>query len=390
MRILFVTDARSPIARNWLRYWPEQGHEVFVVSTFPAEPVPGVAGFAVTPIALSGLAGRRQAESAPGKRRSAPGGARLIAVRTALRHLAGPLTLPAAAGRLRHLVKDWQPDLVHALRIPFEGMLAAAAVRDLNVPLLLSVWGNDFTLHAPANPLMARATRQALARADALHADCQRDVRLAREWGWPAGRPSIVLPGNGGLDLDVFHPAAEPPAAPVVVNPRGFRAYVRNDTFFRAIPLVLDRRPDARFWCVAMQGESAAEGWINRLRIRHAVRLLPHMPRPRLAEVFRQAQVTVSPSVHDGTPNSLLESIACGCAPVAGDLESIREWIDPGRNGLLINPADPRALAEAILRALEDEAWRREAQDYNQKMLRERAEYTACMQQAAAFYHRLV
>ncbi len=387
MRILFVADARSPIARSWLRYWPQRGYEMLVVSTAPSEPPPGAADFAVIPVALSAL-GRRK-RSGTGKV-APPGGARWIGFRKRLRHWAGPLTLPAAAGRLRELVRRWQPDLVHALRIPFEGMLAAEALRGLDVPLLLSVWGNDFTLHAPANPLMARATRRALARADALHADCRRDVRLAGEWGWPAGRPSIVLPGNGGLDLDVFHPPSQPAAAPVVVNPRGFRAYVRNDTFFRAIPLVLDERPETRFLCAAMQGEAAAEAWLDRLHIRQAVQLLPHMPRPQLAQVFRQAWVTVSPSVHDGTPNSLLESMACGCVPVAGDLESIREWIADGENGRLVDPGDPQALAAAIVQALNDETWRRQAAAHNWRMLQERAEYSACMAQAEAFYRSLV
>ena len=35
--------------------------------------------------------------------------------------------------------------------------------------------------------------------------------------------------------------------------------------------------------------------------------------------------------MHDGTPNTLLEGMACGCLPVAGDLDSIREWLKPGQ-----------------------------------------------------------
>jgi glycosyltransferase involved in cell wall biosynthesis len=58
------------------------------------------------------------------------------------------------------------------------------------------------------------------------------------------------------------------------------------------------------------------------------------------ADVFRGAQIVVSPSIHDGTPNSLLEAMACGCFPVAGDLESIREWITHGQNGLLFDAND--------------------------------------------------
>ncbi len=48
-------------------------------------------------------------------------------LRTALRQWLGPLTLPGAARQLRLLIDQVQPDLVHAMRIPYEGMLAALA-----------------------------------------------------------------------------------------------------------------------------------------------------------------------------------------------------------------------------------------------------------------------
>lgn len=44
-----------------------------------------------------------------------------------------------------------------------------------------------------------------------------------------------------------------------------------------------------------------------------------------MAYLFRLADVTVSLSEDDGTPNTLLEAVACGCFPIAGDIESVRE-----------------------------------------------------------------
>jgi glycosyltransferase involved in cell wall biosynthesis len=98
-----------------------------------------------------------------------------------------------------------------------------------------------------------------------------------------------------------------------------------------------------------------------------------------MAELFRRSQVAVSPSTHDGTPNTLLEAMACGCFPVAGDLESLREWITPGDNGLLVDPGDPRALADAILLALEQPDLRLRARERNLRLIAERAEYKKVM-----------
>jgi glycosyltransferase involved in cell wall biosynthesis len=380
MRLLFVADGRSPIAIQWLRHFAERGDQVHLVSTFACEPDFPVQSFDVVPVAFSGV-----------KRQTSPPGsasARTLGLRTVVRQWLGPLTVFRAARRLRILINEIRPDLVHAMRIPFEGMLAADAYT--GVPLIVSTWGNDFTLHASSTPLMKQYTRWTMSVADALHADCQRDVRLAREWGFGAGKPALVMPGNGGIRSDVFYPPRTPVTVPVVVNPRGFRAYVRNDAFFKAIPLVLVKRSDARFVCSSMHGERQAMQWIKDLKIEHAVQLNPPVSHSQMGEIFRSAQVVVSPGVHDGTPNSLIEGMACGCFPIAGDLESLREWITPGRNGLLVDPTDPHALAEAILNALEHEDLRREAAGLNAEIISARAEFQRNMVKAGEFYEKVI
>jgi glycosyltransferase involved in cell wall biosynthesis len=176
----------------------------------------------------------------------------------------------------------------------------------------------------------------------------------------------------------------------VVINPRGIRAYVRNDTFFKAARLVLERIPGVRFICPGMAEEGQARKWIAEARIENAVTLLSKVSLEQMGELFRQAQAAVSVTMHDGTPNSLLEAMACGCYPVAGDLESLREWISPGSNGSLVNPGDPTALAEALVDALQDPELRARAADQNGQRIQERASYPQCMADAERFYRSLL
>jgi len=327
----------------------------------------------------------------------------MIDLRSFLRHWLGPLTIPRAAKRMRERVQAVQPDLVHAMRIPFEAILATAA--SPSAPPLISVWGNDFTLHAPSTPWMGWLTRRALAYADGLHVDCQRDLNLAYDLGFSREQPKIVLPGGGGVRPEIFHPGAPdlttlddrlavvldgiPREAPVVINPRGFRAYVRNDTFFQAVPRILEVHPKTVFLCPSMAGQAQAKRWIEQLGIGKAVRLLPMLSPLEMAATFQRAQVTVSPTEHDGTPNTLLEAMACGCFPVAGDLESIREWIDDGVNGLLVDPGDPDALARSVNRALTDSDMRAQAVKLNSRLIAQRATYANVMDEAEAFYRKM-
>jgi len=384
MKILFVADGRSPISQNWIRYFAERGDEVFLASTFACDVDFPIERLEFTPVAFSAV---KKQGSSPGRNSS-----RALGLRTLIRQWIGPVTIARSAQKLRAFIREVQPDIIHALRVPYEGMLAASALEGLasRPPFLVSIWGNDFTLHAPSTPLMGYYTRKTMKAADALHADCARDIRLAQTWGLGVDQPTLVTPGNGGIRVEVFYPPKESVKNPVIINPRGFRAYVKNEAFFKSIPLVLDKRSDARFVCSSMQGEPQVLQWMKELNIEHAVQLNPPLSHAQMGDVFRAAQVVVSPSIHDGTPNSLLEGMACGCFPVAGDLESIREWITHGQNGLLVNPNNPQAIADAILIALEREDLRREAAGLNAKIISARGEYTQNMKLVGEFYELVI
>ncbi len=397
MRLAFVADGRSPHARSWLGLFIARGHEVHLISTFRCEPPAGLATYTHIPVALSRFTRDLHGGEAPG---GAPG----IQLRALLRHWLGPLTIPAAARRLRQSLTSIDPAIVHALRVPFEGMLAAAA--QPAQPLVMSVWGNDFTLHAGSTPFMAASTRKALRRADGLHTDCARDARLARAWGFAPARPVMILPGSGGVDRSIFHPGQPElrlldqklgsilgsiqPQAPVVVNPRGFRAYVRNDTFFKAIPQILREEPGTIVLCPAMAGIQAAETWVKDLGVQNSVYLLPRLGPADLAAIYQRSWIMVSPSEHDGTPNTFLEALACGCYPVVSDLESLREWVTHGENGTLTSASDPDILGGDIVQAIRNPALREQARVTNLALIERRASRQVSAERAEAFYQDLL
>ena len=401
MHILIVADGRSPITARWVQGLLALNHRVTLVSTYPCAPLEGAEATHVVPVAFAELAGSQVSNILPASVKQ-PGAGRRVRARarsflTGFRYLLGPFSLNAYRLPFLNIIQQAKPDLVHALRIPFEGMLASFTPTD--IPLLVSIWGNDLTLHAGRSAAMTRTTRRTLQRADGLLADAQRDLRLGGLWGFDTRKPSLAVPGGGGIDfMQMNRPHPErtspvfeqfPQGVPLVINPRGFRpGSVRNDVFFQSIPLVLQRQPEARFICTAMAGQPEAFRWINRLKIRPYIFSLPYVPQVQLWELFRRAAITVSISAHDGTPNSLLEAMAFGCFPVAGDIESIREWITPGVNGLLVEPYKPQALAEAVLQALEHPELRARAADVNRNLIRQRADVTLVRAQLQVFLER--
>ncbi|MEB3174535.1 MAG: glycosyltransferase family 4 protein [Cyanobacteriota bacterium] len=60
----------------------------------------------------------------------------------------------------------------------------------------------------------------------------------------------------------------------------------------------------------------------------------------------------------DGIPVALMEAMAAGVCVVAGDLPTIRELIDSGKNGILIPPNDIDALADCLENLVKDPQFR--------------------------------
>ncbi len=354
----------------------------------------------IFPVAFAALSGSqvdsgKAASANPSKVRSLVG--RFRSLLMSGRYALGPATIPFYEKKYLNFLERSDPDLVHGMRIPFEGMLATCT--PANIPLAISIWGNDLTFHTQGSSSMAKHTRMVLTRADALLADAHRDIRLGTEWGFREGKPNLVVPGGGGIDLAEIADALKKPdpfpemlplGRQLVVNPRGLRpGSVRNDTFFQSIPLVLQKAPETLFACAGMQEQKEALDWVDRLGIAENVRLLPFLPQQQLWKLFQRALVTVSVSQHDGTPNSLLEAMAIGCLPVVGDIESTREWVEDGRNGFVVDPGDPAALAEAILKGLGDNALREKVAKMNAGIIRERAERGKVAGLVFEFYSKL-
>jgi len=71
-------------------------------------------------------------------------------------------------------------------------------------------------------------------------------------------------------------------------------------------------------------------------------------------EILSLFDIFVLPSRWEGLPLALIEAAALGKAIIATDIDGVREVVRDGETGLLVPPADPARLAEAVVRLLED------------------------------------
>jgi glycosyltransferase involved in cell wall biosynthesis len=73
-----------------------------------------------------------------------------------------------------------------------------------------------------------------------------------------------------------------------------------------------------------------------------------------LKQHLQSAEIFAMPSLHEGLGLSLQEALYYGCACVASGAEGILDLINHDENGILVPPADPHALAQALARLMRD------------------------------------
>ncbi|MBD3162427.1 MAG: glycosyltransferase, partial [Candidatus Eisenbacteria bacterium] len=203
-------------------------------------------------------------------------------------------------------------------------------------------------LYETADRLLAPGTERIVCVAES-------DLRLARRHRLVVeGRAAVV---HNGIDPTPF--AALPRRArgegtgPVVGTIGRLHRQKGHRDLVEAAVRVLEEEPSCRFTIVgegeergALEREIAAAGLGERFSLPGAT----HDATAALADF----DLFVLPSLWEGLPLTLLEAMAAGLPVIASDVDGIPEAVSEGKDGLLVPPRDPAALARAILGLLRD------------------------------------
>ena len=90
--------------------------------------------------------------------------------------------------------------------------------------------------------------------------------------------------------------------------------------------------------------------------------------RDDIPEIMPVLDIFVLPSLNEGMGRVLVEAMAAGRPIVASKVGGIPDLISQGKNGLLVPPADPKALARGIALLIEDPDTRRQMGDNGRTM----------------------
>ena len=264
---------------------------------------------------------------------------------------------------LFRLFRELKPDVVFAYTIKpvVYGSMAGALAGVPRRFALITGLGFAFTdgggrLRRLTGAIARLMYRAALSRCQGVFLQNPDDLALFRSQRILSDTQAVSLVPGSGIDVDEypFRPAGRGPNFLMIarlVRDKGVREYVD------AARLVKSRFPDARFRLIGWIDENPTaitradlDAWVAE----GVIEYLGHVRdvRPPLCE----CAAYVLPSYREGTPRTVLEAMAIGRAIVTTDAPGCRETVVDGDNGFLVPVADSAALADALIRLLQDPA----------------------------------
>jgi PEP-CTERM/exosortase A-associated glycosyltransferase len=287
----------------------------------------------------------------------------------------------ALAARIEALVKDWQPDLLHAHSPVLDAMAALRVGKRLGIPVLYEIrafWedaavGNGTGREGSAKYFLTRQLEtHAVKSADAVAVICEglRGDLIAR-----GVDPAKIVVSPNGVDLELF--GDPPPRDAALAAELGlgtddavigfigsYYDYEGIDDLIAGMPALVAAQPAAQLLLVgggpmeaALKEQAAASPVADRI---HFVGRVPHSQVERYYSLidilaYPRKKMRLTDLV---TPLKPLEAMAQGKLVAASDVGGHRELIEDGVTGTLFTPDDPAAIAAALAKLLgEREMW---------------------------------
>jgi glycosyltransferase involved in cell wall biosynthesis len=272
---------------------------------------------------------------------------------------------PLAARRLRAVLREWRPDVVHTTL--FSGNLVGQlASGPLGIPVVSSFnRTGDVTLQRALQPGVAGwkgRVMQAVARRA-----CQSDLVHFRAVSEYARRTNCVLfrvPLDRvtvvprGIEIDLMVPPIGrtalglPADGPLFVNVARLVPEKDQAVLVEAFAAVRAAVPEAHLAIAGAPGPAEPEvrAAVGRLGLHDVVHVLGYRPDAR--SLIAASDVFVLSSLSEGSPGVVLEAMALGTPVVAFDIPPVAELTDAGRYARLVPTRSPAALADGMVATL--------------------------------------
>jgi glycosyltransferase involved in cell wall biosynthesis len=236
------------------------------------------------------------------------------------------------------------PDLVHAHYAHLAGAAALPWTGQRKIPLAVSVHGGDVLV-----PELAATSAPVLRAADVVLCNSRGTLQLAAGL---AGGDDHMRVVHLGTDIPPEHDLPPKHEHPTIATLANVDPRKRHEDVLRALPMLPEMR-----WSVIGDGPALPkiEALARELGVEDRVWFAGRLPPEEALAELARCHVMALPSVDEAFGVAYVEALARGVPAIGCQGESGPEEIASLAGGmLLVQPHDPRAIAEAVRAALAD------------------------------------
>jgi glycosyltransferase involved in cell wall biosynthesis len=287
------------------------------------------------------------------------------------------------------LVAGGSLSLIHASKGGLGSWAAIQAARQYGLPCVVTYQGTEVHVELANRQGAWKLCRDSFHSAD-LNILVSRSLEhTLKACIKPQGRCEVLI---RGVDLRTFFPPKlDGMSQPAVLFVGAVRATKGAFDLLEAWTQVVARCTHAELWIV---GSDYTNGrFAQEVRSRghdQSVKIFGPQPLSNVADLMRQAQVLCLPSHGEGTPNCVMEAMACGLPVVATDVGGIPDIVETDRTGVLVQLGDSHRLAEALASLLQDSSRRARMGAAAYEFAREHLDSRKTTSHLVGLYHALL
>jgi glycosyltransferase involved in cell wall biosynthesis len=259
---------------------------------------------------------------------------------------------PYLLWQLVRLIRRIKPDIIHTWSVQMD-ILGGIAARLNGVPWILRE-PNHARAYPPTWKCHLRVRIGSWANAIVANSSGGYEYWEAQ---LPHSRRYIVPNGLPVQEIDrieaALPPGLERSEAPIVLYVGRMVAHKRQIAFLEELAYVKQHQDVSGVLCGEGPQRSELEALSHKLGLDADIHFTGYLPAVSVWALMKKASVFVSLSAYEGHPNTVMESMRCGCPLVLSDIPAHREIIDES-SALFVDPSNRQQTANAIMQALHD------------------------------------
>jgi len=290
---------------------------------------------------------------------------------------------------VRKIIKSISPDIVNGYFLTEFGFYTAYSG---HYPKIMVMTGSDAYLNWKKSKLTKFINKISIKKMDIVVSLSENmSNELVKTFNVKKER---IITRPEGVNLKVFNLTVRDNVklnGTQIISTRNFKPVYNIEMLIKAIPHVVCEIPDAKFIIIG-DGPLKQEliNLAQKLNISKNIDFKGAVDHDKIPLLLGSSDFYVSTSLSDGASISLFEAMACGCFPIVTDIPANRDWIDNGKNGLLVPVDDTKDLAKKIVMAINDNVLRTEARKVNWKIIQDSADIEKNMIMIENLYFKLI